>query len=110
MKINWRLRFKNKATLVALLTGVVAFIYQILGLCGVTPSISESDIINTIGMLINMAVLMGVVVDPTTEGVSDSDKANTYYVPKKDYYFTDEEIEEMEQEVSVDDRVESEVE
>lgn len=82
MDINWKLRFQNKATLTAIVLGVVALVYQILGLLGITPTVSENEIINIVGMIINLLVLLGVVVDPTTAGVGDSELAKSYDQPK----------------------------
>lgn len=82
MDINWKLRFQNKATLTAIVLGVVALVYQILGLFGITPAVSENEIINIVGMIINLLVLLGVVVDPTTAGVGDSELAKSYEQPK----------------------------
>lgn len=81
-KINWKLRFKNKTTLVTLITCIVAFIYQMLGIFGFVPAISQDMIINAIGLLINIFCTLGIVVDPTTKGVLDSERANTYIEPK----------------------------
>lgn len=82
MNINWILRFKNKPVLVALVAAVVAFVYQILGLFGVTPSVSEDTIINVVGLLINILVMLGIVVDPTTKGASDSIMSLEYDEPR----------------------------
>ncbi len=82
--INWKLRLQNKATLVTLIGGLVALVYQILALVGVTPKVSESDLINLVGMIINLLVLLGIVVDPTTAGVSDSPRAMDYAAPNID--------------------------
>ena len=78
MTINWKVRFKNKAFVVSFATIVIGFVYQVLGLVGITPSISDSDAINLITTFVNALVMVGVVVDPTTEGISDSDRAMTY--------------------------------
>lgn len=82
MKINWKLRIKNKTTLAALLACTVAFIYQILGILGVTAPITEDQVSQIIGVLINILVGVGVLVDPTTVGAGDSNKALTYKEPK----------------------------
>lgn len=84
MKINFKLRLKNKTTLVTLITLVVTLIYQTLGLFGVVPAVAQSEIINTLGILINILVVLGVVVDPTTDGISDSSTALDYDEPKKE--------------------------
>jgi phi LC3 family holin len=72
MNINWKLRLQNKATLTTIILAVVAFVYQMLGLFGVVPSISQDTIVNLVGLVINLLVGFGIVVDPTTSGVSDS--------------------------------------
>lgn len=82
-KINMKLRWQNKVTLTAIVLAVIALVYQVLGLCGVVPAVSQSDVVTTAGMVINVLVLLGVVVDPTTSGVGDSDQALKYDAPKK---------------------------
>lgn len=82
MNINWKLRLQNKATLTTIVLAVVAFIYQMLGLLGVVPSISQDTIVNLVGLIINLLVGFGIVVDPTTTGVSDSTQALQYETPK----------------------------
>ena len=84
MKINWKARFKNKTFVLALVALVVAFVYQVLGLFGIIPPISEDAIVNTITMFVNILAFIGVVVDPTTDGVNDSDRAMTYYTEDDD--------------------------
>ena len=82
--INWKLRLKNKTTLIALLTAVVAFIYQTLGLFKIVPSISADDVLKVAGLAVNVLVLLGIVVDPTTKGIADSEQAKGYDKPKGD--------------------------
>lgn len=83
MAINWKLRLQNKATLTSIILAVIAFAYQMLGLFGVVPSISQDTLINLAGLIINMLVGFGIVVDPTTQGVSDSELAMSYSTPKE---------------------------
>lgn len=80
--INWKLRIKNKTTLVTLLVAVATFVYQIFGIIGYVPPVSESEVVQVIGTLCNLAVALGIVVDPTTAGISDSDMALNYEVPR----------------------------
>lgn len=82
MKINWKVRFQNKVTLTAIVMAVVALVYQVLGIIGVVPAVAESTIVEIAGMVINLLVLLGIVVDPTTEGAGDSQQALTYTEPK----------------------------
>ena len=75
--INWKLRFKNKATLLAI-AGTLILLAQQLGLK--LPDNIE-DVVNTV---LTLLVLLGVINDPTTEGISDSPNALGYTEPKKD--------------------------
>ena len=84
MKINWKLRFQNKTTRTAIILALVALVYQVLGLFGVVPKISQDELTTVIGMVINLLCLLGIVVDPTTDGVSDSARALTYDTPRAD--------------------------
>ena len=75
--INWKLRFKNKATLLAIASTVILLIQQL----GFKLPDNIADVVNT---FLTLLVLVGVINDPTTEGVSDSPKALTYTEPKKE--------------------------
>ena len=83
MKINWKVRFKNKTWLVTFLLAVLAFVYQILGMFDVAPPITQDMATQLISAVINILVAVGVVIDPTTSGASDSKQAMTYNEPKK---------------------------
>ena len=47
MNINWKLRLQNKVTLSAIVMGVIALVYQSLGMFGVVPSISQDMVVNS---------------------------------------------------------------
>lgn len=82
--INWKLRFQNKYTLTALIAALVAFVYQVLGICGIVPPFSQDAVMTFIGFIINVLVAVGIVVDPTTDGISDSKQAQAYTSPRVD--------------------------
>lgn len=82
--MNWKLRLQNKTTLVALIAAAVSLVYQILGICGVVPRVSEDTIMTVAGTLINALCLLGIVVDPTTKGITDSERAMNYDKPADD--------------------------
>lgn len=84
MKINWKLRLQNKTTLLAIVAAGIALVYQILGLIGVVPAVSQGAVEQTASMVINLLVLLGIVVDPTTAGTSDSEQAMEYSEPRKE--------------------------
>lgn len=81
--INWKVRFKNKLWLTTFIFTIIAFIYQVLGMLDIVPPVSENAITQVIGYVINILVAIGVVVDPTTSGISDSELAMTYTEPKE---------------------------
>lgn len=82
MRINLKLRFKNKAALLSFIGGLIALAYIVLGWFGVTPRVSENDAIQAVTNLINLLMLVGVLIDPTTEGLSDSEIAMLYNSPR----------------------------
>ena len=79
MKINIKARLKNKTFLISAVTLAVSFVYKLLALAKIVPAISEYDILELCGLCVNVLALAGVIVDPTTHGISDSDRAMTYY-------------------------------
>lgn len=82
-KINWKLRFQNKTTLTAIIVAIVNVVYTILSMCGIAPSVDKNAVVGVLQEIIMVLCLMGIVTDPTTHGISDSDNAMTYTVPKK---------------------------
>lgn len=85
MKINWALRFKNKQTLAALAAAVISAAYQVLGILGVVAPISQGSLIQLVGIILTVLAGFGVIVDPTTKGVSDSKRAMSYSEPHAAY-------------------------
>lgn len=82
MNINWILRLKNKTTLTALIAAVLAFGYQVAGIFGIVPPVSQDALAQAAMLVVNLLVALGVVVDPTTAGVGDSSRAMEYTEPK----------------------------
>lgn len=82
--INWKLRFKNKVTLTAIVLQTIQIVYMILDMLGIVPGVDESVIVTLSESIIGLLVLVGIVVDPTTDGVDDSYLAMTYTEPKKE--------------------------
>lgn len=83
MKINWKIRFKNKTWLVTFLLAILAFLYQVLGMFDIVPPVTEDMATQLIAAVVNILVAVGVVIDPTTSGASDSQQALKYDEPKK---------------------------
>lgn len=81
MKINWKVRLKNPVFWLTVIPAVIALVYTILGLFGVVPTISEDTLVNAVTAIISALTTIGVLIDPTTKGVGDSDRALTYEEP-----------------------------
>lgn len=79
MKINLKARMRNKTFVISSSVLIISFIYGLLSLLGIVPRISEKQITDLVYMAVNILALLGVVVDPTTKGICDSDRALTYY-------------------------------
>lgn len=82
MKINWKVRLQNKTFLIAFIGAILTFVYTILGMFRIVPSITQNMLTDAIMALINILVALGVVTDPTTQGIGDSSQAMSYTIPK----------------------------
>lgn len=84
MKINWKVRVKNKVFWVSLIPMMLLLVQQICGLFGVSVDVTavSEQLVGIVGTVFVILGLLGVVVDHTTEGVSDSENALTYEKPK----------------------------
>lgn len=84
MKINWKVRFKNKTWLSMFIGLVVGFVFNMLKLFDIVPVITENMVMNIVGQVLTFLGLIGVLVDPTTAGLDDSDRAMGYDEPWDD--------------------------
>lgn len=78
MKINWKVRLKNPAFLIGFGTLVIGFIYQALSMFDIVPSVSKENINELLMAVVSLLGILGVIVDPTTDGLNDSERAMTY--------------------------------
>ena len=84
MKVNWRVRFKNKIWLGSFLSLIVGFVYSMLALFDVFPEVTESLVLQLMNQVLTFLGLIGVIVDPTTAGIGDSERAMSYQEPWDD--------------------------
>lgn len=75
--INLKLRLQNKTTLVALISAVFLMLQQL----GLEIPHNIQDAVNT---FVAILVILGIVTDPTTKGIADSERALNYDVPLND--------------------------
>lgn len=85
MKINWKVRLKNKNFWITLIPTVLLLVQPILALLGVEIDLGEigNALLAIVDGVFVLLALLGIVTDPTTAGVSDSEQAMTYDKPKK---------------------------
>lgn len=84
MKVNWKVRFKNKTWLTMFISLIVGFAFNMLKLFDVVPVVTESFVMNVVGQVLTFLGLIGVLVDPTTAGLNDSQRAMGYVEPWED--------------------------
>ena len=86
MKINWKVRLANKAFWLAIVPAVLLLIQAVFAVFGVTIDCGEigNRIIDVVDAVFVILSLLGIVNDPTTAGIKDSNRAMTYAKPKED--------------------------
>ena len=84
MKLNWKVRFKNKVWLGSFLSLIVGFVYSMLALFDVFPEVTQSMVLQLMNQALTFLGLIGVIVDPTTAGIGDSERAMGYEEPWDD--------------------------
>ena len=84
MKINWKVRIKNKNFWLTLVPAVLLFAQVVLAVFGVHIDIGDigNKLIAVVDAAFVVLAILGIVTDPTTKGVSDSEQAMTYEKPK----------------------------
>ena len=83
-KINWKVRFKNRVWLGSFLSLIVGFIYSMLALFDIFPQVTQNLVVQLLNQVLTFLGLIGVIVDPTTAGLGDSERAMGYQEPWDD--------------------------
>ena len=78
MKINWTVRLKNKVWLATFLSFIVSTVYQWLGYFDIAPVVTQDAVLQLVTAVLQVLSLLGLIVDPTTAGVADSQRALGY--------------------------------
>ena len=86
MKMNWLVRIKNKQFWIAVIPAIALVAQAVAAVFGYTLDFSTlvGKILAVVDAVFALLVILGIVVDPTTAGVSDSKRAMTYTEPYKD--------------------------
>lgn len=85
MNINWKVRIKNKVFWLSLIPAVIVLIQAIASVCGFTLDLSDigGKLLAVVEAVFVVLGIIGIVADPTTEGIGDSKLAMTYEKPKE---------------------------
>lgn len=84
--INWKVRLKNKNFWFAIVPAVLLLIQAIAAVFGFTLDLGDigDKILTVVNCLFGVLAILGIVTDPTTSGLGDSQQALTYEKPKED--------------------------
>lgn len=85
MNINWTVRLKNKTFWLALIPAVLLLVQVIAAVFGYQLDLGDlgNKLLDVVNALFAVLAILGIVTDPTTTGVKDSEQAMTYTEPKK---------------------------
>lgn len=72
--LNLKIRLKNKTFIITMMTTIIAFVYQMLAQFEVVPKITQDQTIQVLMIIVNILAGLGILVDPTTDGVKDSER------------------------------------
>ena len=85
MKINWKVRIKNKIFWIALIPAMLMLVKSMANLMGFAMDLQliEANLLEVVEAVFMVLGIMGIVADPTTSGMGDSEQALTYDKPKE---------------------------
>lgn len=87
MSINWRVRIKNKTFWVVLIPALLLLVQQVCAVFGVQLDFGDlqAQLVAIVGTVFTLLAILGIVADPTTAGMGDSEQAMGYDEPKDDF-------------------------
>ncbi|WP_461467025.1 phage holin [Parvimonas micra] len=72
--LNLKIRLKNKTFIITMMTTIIAFVYQMLAQFEIVPKITQDQTIQILMLIVNILAGLGILVDPTTDGIKDSER------------------------------------
>ena len=84
--INWKVRIRNKVFWCELIPAIALVVQAVASVFGYTLDFTTltGKILAVIDAVFALLMILGVVTDPTTEGIGDSKRALSYEEPWKD--------------------------
>lgn len=82
--INWKVRIKNKNFWMTLIPAVLMLVQVVAAVFGFNLDLGDlgNKLLAVVNAVFAVLAILGIVTDPTTAGISDSDQALTYDAPK----------------------------
>lgn len=82
--INWKVRIKNKNFWLSIIPAVLLLIQVVAAVFGYTVDLGDlgNKLLAVVDAVFVVLAILGVVTDPTTQGVGDSERALTYEKPQ----------------------------
>lgn len=83
MKINWIVRFKNHQFWISVIPAIALVVQAVAAVFGYTLDFSTlvGKLLAVVDAVFALLVILGIVVDPTTKGLGDSNRAMSYEEP-----------------------------
>lgn len=83
--INWKVRIKNKLFWLALIPAVLMLVSTVASVAGFNLdfTVLGEKLGAVVEAVFAVLTILGIVVDPTTQGISDSAQAMTYQEPRR---------------------------
>ena len=84
--INWKVRIKNKAFWMSVIPAIGLVVQAVAAVFGYTLDFTTliGKLLAVVDAVFALLIILGIVVDPTTEGVKDSKRAMSYDEPWDD--------------------------
>lgn len=85
MKINWIVRIKNKNFWLAVIPATLLLVQVVAAVFGFTLDLGDlgNKLLAVVNAAFTVLSILGIITDPTTKGISDSELAMTYIKPKE---------------------------
>lgn len=86
MRVNWLVRLKNKTFWLSFIPALLLLVQVIASVFGYSLDLGElgNKLLAVVNAVFALLSVLGIVTDPTTSGVSDSERAMGYTEPKTD--------------------------
>lgn len=83
VKINWRLRVVNKQFWISVIPAILLVIQTLLGLFGYNTDFGDlgNKLLAVVDSIFALLIILGIINDPTTSGITDSERAMQYTKP-----------------------------